>query len=573
MIRSYTLPFLALCSLPATAQYPGLVFDGQNDQVTVPNAVLNSIGTGPFTVEAWVRGVEADQPSHPRILSNRDAVNNGFMFAFHGLWGGSNHKMVNLQLDGLNYILINNGTFNASVLDGTCHHIAVSKGVDSLRFYVDGAHIGSKVLQGNPSVATTAANMVIGNDGPDPHPFNGHLSQLRLWDHVRSPAEILSNKDQSIAGTTPGLVGYWELNEGSGQDIADKTGTTNGLLGTNEVVEDEDPAWNMDGCPVTSMGRCLVFDGADDQVTLSSTAVNAIGTGDFTVEAEIRAVEADQLQHPRILSNRDQVNNGFLFGFHGVWGGSNYKMINMQLDGLNYILINNGSYNGSLMDGTCHHIAVTKSADSLRFYADGMHIGSKVLQGAPSTTTTATSMLIGNDAPDPQPFNGNIAQLRVWNEARSAAEIVANMGVSIPGNTPGLVGYWEMNDAGGQLVQDKTTTADGLLGTASILESGDPIWVEDCCDLSAHTGLSAIGEPIDLQLHPNPLEDLLTIERGSSSGAARIVITDALGRTAIDTNVGGGSRIMLNLEQLAPGSYNLTLFEGVDRRSARLLKI
>ncbi|MBS1498069.1 MAG: LamG domain-containing protein, partial [Bacteroidetes bacterium] len=521
MIRSYTLPFLALCSLPATAQYPGLVFDGQNDQVTVPNAVLNSIGTGPFTVEAWVRGVEADQPSHPRILSNRDAVNNGFMFAFHGLWGGSNHKMVNLQLDGLNYILINNGTFNASVLDGTCHHIAVSKGVDSLRFYVDGAHIGSKVLQGNPSVATTAANMVIGNDGPDPHPFNGHLSQLRLWDHVRSPAEILSNKDQSIAGTTPGLVGYWELNEGSGQDIADKTGTTNGLLGTNEVVEDEDPAWNMDGCPVTSMGRCLVFDGADDQVTLSSTAVNAIGTGDFTVEAEIRAVEADQLQHPRILSNRDQVNNGFLFGFHGVWGGSNYKMINMQLDGLNYILINNGSYNGSLMDGTCHHIAVTKSADSLRFYADGMHIGSKVLQGAPSTTTTATSMLIGNDAPDPQPFNGNIAQLRVWNEARSAAEIVANMGVSIPGNTPGLVGYWEMNDAGGQLVQDKTTTADGLLGTASILESGDPIWVEDCCDLSAHTGLSAIGEPIDLQLHPNPLEDLLTIERGSSSGAAR----------------------------------------------------
>ncbi|HNK85261.1 MAG TPA: hypothetical protein PKL41_08670 [Flavobacteriales bacterium] len=573
MIRSYTLPFLALCSLPATAQYPGLVFDGQNDQVTVPNAVLNSIGTGPFTVEAWVRGVEADQPSHPRILSNRDAVNNGFMFAFHGLWGGSNHKMVNLQLDGLNYILINNGTYNASVLDGTCHHIAVSKGVDSLRFYVDGAHIGSKVLQGNPSVATTAANMVIGNDGPDPHPFNGHLSQLRLWDHVRSPAEILSNKDQSIAGTTPGLVGYWELNEGSGQDIADKTGTTNGLLGTNEVVEDEDPAWNMDGCPVTSMGRCLVFDGADDQVTLSSTAVNAIGTGDFTVEAEIRAVEADQLQHPRILSNRDQVNNGFLFGFHGVWGGSNYKMINMQLDGLNYILINNGSYNGSLMDGTCHHIAVTKSADSLRFYADGMHIGSKVLQGAPSTTTTATSMLIGNDAPDPQPFNGNIAQLRVWNEARSAAEIVANMGVSIPGNTPGLVGYWEMNDAGGQFVQDKTTTADGLLGTTNTLEAGDPAWVDDCCELPVHVGLSTIAEPIDLQLLPNPVVDLLTIERPNGAGTARIVITDALGRTAIDTNVGGGSRIMLNLEQLAPGSYNLTLFEGVDRRSARLLKI
>lgn len=573
MIRSYTLSVLALCSLTATAQYPGLNFDGQDDRVTLPNTVLNSIGTGPFTVEAWVRGVEADQPNHPRILSNRDAVDNGFMFAFHGLWGGSNYKMINLQLDGLNYILINNGSYNASVLDGTCHHIAVSKGVDSVRFYVDGAHIGSKVLQGNPSVATTAANMVIGNDGPDPQPFNGHLSQLRLWDHVRSQAEILSNKDLSISGTTSGLMGYWELNEGSGQGTADEAGTTDGQLGLTGELEEEDPAWNMDGCPVLSTGRCLVFDGADDQVTLSSIAVNAIGTGDFTVEAEIRAVEGDQLQHPRILSNRDAVDNGFMFGFHGIWGGSNYKMINMQLDGLNYILIDNGTYNGSLMDGTCHHIAVTKSADSLRFYADGMHIGSKVLQGAPSTTTTASAMLIGNDAPDPQPFNGNIAQLRVWNEARTAAEINANIGVNIPGNTPGLVGYWEMNDAGGQVVQDKTTTADGLLGTADILEAGDPSWVEDCCDLSGHTGLSAIADPTALQLQPNPVVDLLTIEWASGSGSARIVITDALGRTALESRVGAGPRIVLNLEKLAPGSYNLTLFEGAARRSSRLLKI
>ncbi|HNM69269.1 MAG TPA: T9SS type A sorting domain-containing protein, partial [Flavobacteriales bacterium] len=121
--------------------------------------------------------------------------------------------------------------------------------------------------------------------------------------------------------------------------------------------------------------------------------------------------------------------------------------------------------------------------------------------------------------------------------------------------------------------QDKTTTADGLLGTTNTLEAGDPAWVDDCCELPVHVGLSTIAEPIDLQLLPNPVVDLLTIERPNGAGTARIVITDALGRTAIDTNVGGGSRIMLNLEQLAPGSYNLTLFEGVDRRSARLLKI
>ena len=573
MIRRYCLHFLALCVFSVRAQSHCLLFDGQDDQVTMANGVLNSIATGPFTVEAWVRGVEADQVSHPRILSNRDEIDNGFMFGFHGLWGGSSHKMLCMQLDGLNYILIDNGSYNASLLDGTCHHVAVSKGADSLRFYVDGELIGSKVLQGSPSAATTAPSMIIGNDVPDPQPFNGNISQVRLWDHVRSQVEIIADKDYSIPGTTAGLVGYWELGEGSGQNTMDGTGGTDGLLGTSGSEEFTDPAWTNDGCPILGSERCLVFDGEDDQVTMSSSAVNAIGTGDFTVEAEISAVEAEQVQHPRILSNRDMIDNGFMFGFHGIWGGSNHKMLCMQLDGMNYILINNGSYNGSLLNGACHHVAVTKSADSLRFYADGLHIGSKVLQGDPSTTTTAATMLIGNDAPDPQPFQGHIAQLRVWNEARSQAQLQADMGLSLPGTTPGLVGYWELNDASGQVVVDKTTTADGQLGTALDPESEDPSWVDDCCDLQQTTGLVEASGPLLLTLQPNPVIDILTINHVARSGAARIIVTDALGRMILETIAGTGRRITLLLGCLAPGSYSLTLFDGADLRTARFLKL
>lgn len=536
------------------------------------NAVLNSIATGPFTVEAWVRGVEADQVNHPRILSNRDVIDNGFMFGFHGLWGGSSHKMLCMQLDGLNYILIDNGSYNASLLDGTCHHVAVSKGGDSLRFYVDGSHIGSKVLQGNPSASTSAASMIIGNDAPDPQPFNGNISQVRLWDHVRTQAEILADKDYSIPGTTAGLVGYWELSEGSGQNTADETGGTDGLLGTSASEEVMDPAWSHDGCPIIRQERCLVFDGADDQVTMSSSAVNAIGTGDFTVEAEISGVESEQVQHPRILSNRDMIDNGFMFGFHGIWGGSNHKMLCMQLDGMNYILINNGSYNGSLLDGSCHHVAVTKSADSLRFYADGLHIGSKVLLGDPSASTSATTMLIGNDTPDPQPFEGNIAQLRVWNEARTQAQIQADIGLSIPGTTPGLVGYWELNDASGQVVVDKTTTADGQLGSALDPEAEDPAWVDDCCDLQQNTGLAEADGPLLLTVQPNPVIDILTINHVARSGSERIMITDALGRTVLETTSAAGARITFQVGYLAPGSYSLMLFDGAALRTARFLK-
>ena len=84
----------AATAISAHGQEPCLLFDGMDDQVIMPNAVLNNIGTGTFTVEAWVRGVESQQPTHPRILSNRDVTNNGFMFGLHGLWGGSAYKML-----------------------------------------------------------------------------------------------------------------------------------------------------------------------------------------------------------------------------------------------------------------------------------------------------------------------------------------------------------------------------------------------------------------------------------------------------------------------------------------------
>lgn len=572
MILRYALLLLTTLPIAAVAQEPCLLFDGQDDQVTLPNEVLNTIGTNPFTIEAWVRGVEADQVTHPRILSNRDAVNNGFMFGIHGIWGGSSHKMLCMQLDGLNYILINNGTYNGSVLDGTCHHVAVSKGTDSLRFYIDGLHVGSKVLQGNPSATTTASTMLIGNDGPDPQPFNGNISQVRLWNHVRSQAEIMADKDYSIPGTSSGLVGYWEMREGNGQQTADKTGTTDGVLGMSPTDEFTDPVWRTDGCPIVLSKQCLIFDGNDDRVTMSSSALNAIGTGDFTVEAQIRATESEQVQHPRILSNRDMVDNGFMFSFHGIWGGSNYKMLCMQLDGLNYILINNGSYNGSLLDGACHHVAVTKSADSLRFYADGMHIGSKVLQGNPSATTSASTMLIGNDAPDPQPFNGNIAQVRVWNAARTQEQIQADMDLSIPGTTPGLVGYWELNESSGQVVIDRTNTANGNLGSAFSAEAEDPAWVSDCCEVLTNVGVEPSAELPSFILHPNPVTDILSIETGTLSGATHIAISDMLGRKVLEATTYSNGRIALPVDHLAKGSYILVLRNGSTVSTLRFVK-
>lgn len=248
---------LAVIAFPALvpAQTNGLLFDGVDDRALVPNTALNTIGEGDFTIEAWVKADETLQSSHPRMVSNQATLGVGFMFFFHDLWGGSAHKMLGVQMEGTNYILIDNGLYNGNILDGTCHHVAVAREVDTLHFFVDGSWIGDRQLfTAVPTAASTSPTMQLGLDPGNANGYNGELSQLRIWDRARAASEILADMSWSIDGNTPGLLGYWELNDGSGQTIVDRTGTANGFIGATASPEAQDPAWSSGGCAVSGVG-------------------------------------------------------------------------------------------------------------------------------------------------------------------------------------------------------------------------------------------------------------------------------------------------------------------------------
>ena len=45
------------------------------------------------------------------------------------------------------------------------------------------------------------------------NPFNGRVSDCRVWNVARTPAEIQANYTNRLTGTEPGLVGYWPLKD------------------------------------------------------------------------------------------------------------------------------------------------------------------------------------------------------------------------------------------------------------------------------------------------------------------------------------------------------------------------
>jgi hypothetical protein len=80
--------------------------------------------------------------------------------------------------------------------------------------------------------------------------FHGLIDEVRIWSVARSEEEIQATWNRSLRGDEPGLVGYWRLDEGSGQAIADATSYQNhGRLGSTTGPDASDPAWVVSDAP------------------------------------------------------------------------------------------------------------------------------------------------------------------------------------------------------------------------------------------------------------------------------------------------------------------------------------
>jgi hypothetical protein len=99
---------------------------------------------------------------------------------------------------------------------------------------------------------------------------------------------------------------------------------------------------------------------------------------------------------------------------------------------------------------TWYHLAVTKNTDTgeVKFYVDGVQQGSTQTIAAEVGPACSADFEIGRTSTPAFHLDGYIDEVRVWDRVRTIDEISANRLRQIPKQS-GLVGYWKMNDAGG----------------------------------------------------------------------------------------------------------------------------
>lgn len=199
--------------------------------------------------------------------------------------------------------------------------------------------------------------------------------------------------------------------------------------------------------------NAMNFDGVDDNAEIAG--VNVITTGSYTKEAWIK------------------VNN---FPISGLWAGivsEGFSAFYIQYQG---VLANNGpsivsSAGGILVTGVWYHIAVTFDAASgiMKVFKDGVRVGDGTA-GVLSATDLRQSVIGAYrniyTGVYSNFFDGDIAELRIWNYARSEADIALTYKCGIPATgATGLIAYYKFDEG--------TAGADNTAITTLVDASGN----------------------------------------------------------------------------------------------------
>ncbi len=220
-------------------------------------------------------------------------------------------------------------------------------------------------------------------------------------------------------------------------------------------------------------GYCLKFDGSNDNVLIGTpTAIAQLAQGSYTIEAWIKT---SYVGRQCIVGNYNY--NSSPDPRTQAWVLELYDSGNLRM----YV---NGTASNSdaayaVNDGKWHHVAGVRNSttSSVYMYVDGKLIYSDV-GGVPGTGfNVSNNTLIGSNPCTggyALPFQGNIDEVRIWNTARSEAQIKANMykELSVQAN---LIAYYKMNDGSGTTLTDNSSN-----GNNGTLTNG-PLWKFSGC--------------------------------------------------------------------------------------------
>ncbi|MFJ9690640.1 LamG-like jellyroll fold domain-containing protein [Kitasatospora sp. NPDC101183] len=511
------------------AEMPGRAFqfDGKDQYLTLPAAKQQAVTpTGDLSLEAWVN----PENGQGRLVHGRtDGANYSLALAAAGLpvWQFLGNSRVELagSLDlsnrdftvelwakrdsvrGVREPLLTHGLLAGGQVDRTLHLHFEPNGTFGFGLYGDdlttteaytdlewhhwavvyrNATRERFVYRDGVQVAKDVAKGAYLGNGPlilGQQPFSsaslyGQIDEVRVFDRVRTPQEILAQRFQRLSGLEPGLLGHWNF-EGTND-------TSSPIKGYQVVARVGGQAMrSAERFPCNEWGHVAAtftqswavrLDGGEGLLVAHQDSLNILE--DLTIEA---FVQVEQLGRPAVLVGKGSVVDGGRDGVPyqlSILADGRLQFAFADADG-KATRFTSGQ---TVTPGAFHRVTVVKqrqpdtldtvkSAESnpatptvrVYLYLDGK-LALTTLWGGASSQANTSPLELGRG------LKGVLGEVRLWNTARTAPQL----GLPVGPRDKGLVACWPFNENAGNVSSDLGGSFPAKLRGARWTRDPDP---------------------------------------------------------------------------------------------------
>jgi hypothetical protein len=369
-------------------------FDGSGDYLNTAYNSAFSLGTGAFTVEAWVY-LTAAPPASAGIITLGTGAVGGAVYSAWSLFVNPSLIPSFYRFDGTEYIY---SSSTALTLNAWSHIAVVRDGSNNFAIFLNGTRVYSAtVSQSFANVNTDdlyIARFVSGG-GATPYYPTGYINDCRV---IKGSAQYSPTSTTLTVPTAPltAITNTSLLLSMTNAGILD-----NAEMSTLETVGNA----QISTAQSKFGGGSIAFDGTGDALALPANVNLAVGSGDFTLEMWVYGANNGSIvggSYPRLFALGTAQTLGCFECYNAA--------------GTMYIEMNNGSAitftASTLLNSTWNHFAIARSGSSVKAFVNGTQVGA-VTNSVNLNLAATTQSWIGAISASAGNFNGYIDDLRI----------------------------------------------------------------------------------------------------------------------------------------------------------------
>ena len=265
---------------------------------------------------------------------------------------------------------------------------------------------------------------------------------------------------------------------------------------------------NFSNCvQMASPNKALDFDGTNDYVDVGDFSLG----GSLTFEAWMQYDSRGTWSRIFDFGENGADDDNIWLGLAGSSGTIRFEI----LSGSSKSMVTDGdgehtAYGQVPIDGTWIHVAATISGTAGsangtgKLIVNGNLVGTKTNMYVPAVMTRNNQYLGKSNWGGDAYLNAKMDEFRIWNVARTQAEIQANMNKELSGSETGLVAYYKMNDGSGTSLADSSSNSY----TATLNNMTDSDWIQGNASFSDSPSSSPASSNDNMTFTLNPTDNL-----------------------------------------------------------------